>query len=576
MPNLLAMSFEGELAPSFDLKCLAPGKPLPDGWGVGYFPGGEQAASVLKEHAPSPGSIRSELVKAWEHLASSVLVLHIRHATWGTISDANTQPYIRSWGGRDWLFCHSGTLTHRFAQRTGAVFEPVGSTDSELIFCELMDRIAARGCRTLGEVEPEVLHSWFEEFNQFGTLSVVFTDGHDLVVYKDQNLQTGMVYCTLLPPHEQWIFGDNDLEVNLIKRGIKARKGVVFSSAPLFAASSPSMQWKSFTPGQMIVVRQGALFHEVFSRTVATPISSTLVDSVRPVEVQTQQRLEVQHRTTYRYARPVERSQHLLRLVPMHDRCQNLLECNIRVSVDGRQREYEDVFGNRIRDIQLDSPYTELVIHAQSRVQILQPDAVDNRALREQSTFPLVWMPWQRHMLQPYLLPPEIPDSQLEELSEYAMSFVERNDHHLLETLVDINRTIFREYAYQQGTTTLVTTPFDVYASRRGVCQDFANLFICMARLLSIPARYMCGYIYTGPNYENRVQSEASHAWVEVYLPHVGWKGFDPTNGILTATDHIRVAVGRNYVDATPTSGTIFVGGGYETLEVLVQVQPQL
>jgi transglutaminase-like putative cysteine protease len=84
----------------------------------------------------------------------------------------------------------------------------------------------------------------------------------------------------------------------------------------------------------------------------------------------------------------------------------------------------------------------------------------------------------------------------------------------------------------------------------------------------------VCGYIYTGPKNPNQRQSEASHAWVQVYLPEVGWKGFDPTNGVLTQTEHMRVAVGRNYVDATPTSGTIFVGGGGETLEVDVRVEP--
>jgi transglutaminase-like putative cysteine protease len=69
------------------------------------------------------------------------------------------------------------------------------------------------------------------------------------------------------------------------------------------------------------------------------------------------------------------------------------------------------------------------------------------------------------------------------------------------------------------------------------------------------------------------VQSEASHAWTQVYLPEVGWKGFDPTNGILTQTDHVRLAVGRNYIDATPTSGTIYMGGGIETLTADVRVE---
>jgi transglutaminase-like putative cysteine protease len=91
--------------------------------------------------------------------------------------------------------------------------------------------------------------------------------------------------------------------------------------------------------------------------------------------------------------------------------------------------------------------------------------------------------------------------------------------------------------------------------------------------LLGVPARYVCGYVYTGPTAENQAQSEASHAWVQLYLPELGWKGFDPTNGILTQTDHVRVAVGRNYGDATPTSGTIYLGGGAETLEAAVRVQ---
>src|SRR3954470_7935289 len=145
MPNLLALSFEGELAPSFDLCCLRPGRKLPDGWGIGYYPGGEPSASVLKEPAPPQGSIRSELVKAWEHLESSIFLLHIRKATWGSISDANTQPFCRSYGGRDWLVGHRGSLEHRLDPVRDPQFEPVGSTDTELVFCKLLAWIAEQG-----------------------------------------------------------------------------------------------------------------------------------------------------------------------------------------------------------------------------------------------------------------------------------------------------------------------------------------------------------------------------------------------------------------------------------------------
>jgi transglutaminase-like putative cysteine protease len=94
-----------------------------------------------------------------------------------------------------------------------------------------------------------------------------------------------------------------------------------------------------------------------------------------------------------------------------------------------------------------------------------------------------------------------------------------------------------------------------------------------LARLERVPARYRVGYIHTGGDYENQLQAEASHAWVEVYLPSQGWKGLDPTNGIAVMLDHIRVAAGRNYRDGTPTSGVIKSGGGGETLNVSVKVE---
>jgi transglutaminase-like putative cysteine protease len=260
--------------------------------------------------------------------------------------------------------------------------------------------------------------------------------------------------------------------------------------------------------------------------------------------------------------------------MPMHDRLQSVVFHEITVSVEGQHRDYEDVFGNRAKRVLIDTPFTELVIEARSRVELYDTDPLSFRPIHARSSIPLVWMPWQRHMLQPFLLPPELPETELMELIDYAMSFVERNDYDLIDTLLDINWTIFKEYRYRQGSTTIFTTPFEVYASRKGVCQDFTNLFICLARLLGVPARYVCGYIYTGPKNVNQRQGEATHAWVQLYLPEAGWKGFDPTNGVLTQTDHVRVAVGRSYVDATPTSGTLYVGGGGETLDVEVRCEP--
>ena len=285
--------------------------------------------------------------------------------------------------------------------------------------------------------------------------------------------------------------------------------------------------------------------------------------------------LRVEHVTAYRYEKPVERSTHLLRLRPMHDRRQDLLEYDLSVSVDGVRRAYEDVFGNHALRIEIEKPYDQLEFRARSLVRVRNDVPDDLHSPQRRFSIPLVWMPWQRQMMTPYLLPPELPETQLQELIDFAMNFVERQDFDLVQTLVDMNTTIYRDFKYVSGSTTMATTPFNVLTQRQGVCQDFANLLICLARLLSVPARYRVGYIYTGSNYENTMQSDASHAWAELYLPWSGWQGFDPTNGCLVNKDHVRVACGRNYGDATPTSGTIYRGGGPENLSVEVRVEEE-
>jgi transglutaminase-like putative cysteine protease/predicted glutamine amidotransferase len=613
MPNLLAMSFEGELAPSFDMRCLQPGHQLPDGWGLGYYPAGEPSASVLKEPAPSRGSIRGELVKAWEHLESSLFVLHVRTATWGPNTDANTQPFVRCWGGREWMIGHAGSLSSKLQEAFEPPFQPVGATDTEIVFCSLLSRIATRGWRSLADADARVLHGWLLDLNTRGGLDLVLCDGRDLIAYADRYNPDRLLLAEILPPYTGMAFGDGDVSIDLSRRGGKPRKGCVISSSPLAnhangsmppsapAASSATgdsarqtatLPWRRLAPGELLLIRQGAVVGGLLPlpddrldipgrppEAIAAEAKSRAF-SHPPARAQRREaarkpaaRLTTMHRTTYRYSSPVERSTHLLRLFPVHDRRQRLLECAVSVSVEGRSHDFDDVFGNRSRRLVIDTPYRELTITGKAQVDALETDPLGFALRHVRSAIPLVWMPWQRNMLQPYLHPPELPESELLELLDYAMRFVERNDGDLLDTLLDLNDAIHREYAYLSGSTTLGTTAFDVYARRRGVCQDFTNLFICLARLLGVPARYVCGYLFTGPKHPNQRQAEASHAWVQVYLPEVGWRGLDPTNGVVTSTHHVRLAVGRNYLDATPTSGTLFLGGAGETLDVEVQVE---
>ncbi len=306
--------------------------------------------------------------------------------------------------------------------------------------------------------------------------------------------------------------------------------------------------------------------------TTPTPLSEFL--SITSFSQDLPSIFSVRHKTEYRYSLPVSHSKHLFRLQPEHDMSQSVLNYKLTCSVQKAEVcNFTGAFGNNASFLEIKEPYREFTILSEAIVSVSQlPKNLD--LLHQPRTMPLIWMPWDRIMMQAYLQAPELPEAELFALAEYAMSFVGKNNHDVFEVLKDINETIYREFTYASGSTTLFTTPYEVFIHRRGVCQDFANLFICLARLLGVAARYRVGYIYTGGNYANKIQSDASHAWVEVFLPYLGWIGFDPTNGCMAEKNHIRVASGRNFMDATPTSGTIFEAeeGVQETLVTSVEV----
>lgn len=280
----------------------------------------------------------------------------------------------------------------------------------------------------------------------------------------------------------------------------------------------------------------------------------------------------IYHDSSYHYSSEITMSKHLFRLQPVHDFVQNLLYYKLTCSVNGKFCNFLGAFGNRATIFDISEPYTDLYLKSFALVTISSLAKQRYDLLHQQHSLPLVWMPWDQIMMQAYLTPPELPESELHTLSDYARSFVARNNNDIWDVLNDINRTIYNDYVYLSGSTTLSTTPFQVFVTKRGVCQDFANLFVCLARLLNIPARYRVGYIYTGSDYENKQQGDATHAWIEVFLPNIGWMGFDPTNCCTINKNHIRVASGRHYGDATPTAGTIYNSYSTENFSTSVKV----
>ena len=139
---------------------------------------------------------------------------------------------------------------------------------------------------------------------------------------------------------------------------------------------------------------------------------------------------------------------------------------------------------------------------------------------------------------------------------------------------------IHADFEYETTATDVNTPALEALALRKGVCQDLAHVMLGTLRSLGLPARYVSGYLLTEPppGQARLVGSDASHAWVSVYLPEAGpqggaWVDFDPTNDRTPGEDYVTLAIGRDYSDVSPMRGVIH-GGTNHRLRVAVTVAP--
>lgn len=279
----------------------------------------------------------------------------------------------------------------------------------------------------------------------------------------------------------------------------------------------------------------------------------------------------IRHITRFRYSAPVRESVMEIRMQPRSEGPQALRSFQIATNPRAQLYAYTDHFGNAVYHFNVLREHQELRIEAQAVVEINRmtplPQAVD----------PLEWQRYNTYNLTDDhfdLLEPSrfaLPSPLLAEFMRGKNLGKPCGDP--LTALIALNGTIFSAFAYESGVTQ-VHSPIDhALSGGRGVCQDFTHIMIAIARSWKIPARYVSGYLYHRPQNQDRSAADATHAWMECYLPSLGWVGFDPTNNILADERHIRAAIGRDYADVPPTRGT-FKGVAESELAIAVSVEP--
>ena len=280
----------------------------------------------------------------------------------------------------------------------------------------------------------------------------------------------------------------------------------------------------------------------------------------------------IRHLTRFRYSKPVSESIMETRMHPRSDTNQHCLSFSLSVSPRTRVFSYRDHHGNHVQHFDIPGEHNQLVIIAESLVEqqiemtvpsFLAPDAwgaLDNMIQEDD----------YGEMLLPSTF--ATPTPALLELAK-SLNVVRRDDP--LMVVHELNKQIYEYFEYSPKATHVDSPIDEAIASHQGVCQDFAHTMIALLRHVGIPARYVSGYLYRGKEDHDRSTPDASHAWVEVLLPHLNWVGFDPTNDLIAYNRHIRTAVGRDYADVPPTHG-VFRGKTESDLYVAVQVEASM
>jgi transglutaminase-like putative cysteine protease len=287
-------------------------------------------------------------------------------------------------------------------------------------------------------------------------------------------------------------------------------------------------------------------------------------------------RYKIRHITEYQYQDTVSTGHNRLCLVPLNHPEQRCISSDIKISPTPDELTYRtDFFGNTLLFISIYKEHSHLEIISESEVNIER--SVNSEKAISSS---VLWRDVNELVSQSGELYSEVVQYTLPSLhipfSEAIKKFGQDcfpEDATLWSGCQSLMQKIFSTIEFKPGFTTVNTPVESVLKSRKGVCQDFAHLMIATLRNLGLPARYVSGYIETvpPPGKEKLVGSDASHAWLAVYFPLIGWVEFDPTNNLLPGYKHITVAVGRDYFDVAPIKGIIF-SSGKQNIEVKVDV----
>ena len=276
--------------------------------------------------------------------------------------------------------------------------------------------------------------------------------------------------------------------------------------------------------------------------------------------------ISILHRTTFVYAGKAHDSFNEVRLKPLDDPNQICRNFDLRVDPVAQMRDYVDFYGNTVHYFDLVAEHGRLAIEALSEVETTPNAARPPVPVVPRSAIEGVN---ENELQAEFLADSHYVPLEVEVWKE-AQDALEGSPTDVWSDVRRICRHVYTKFSYRPRSTGVATRATDAIRLRAGVCQDFAHVALGMCRCSGIPARYVSGYFIKSQ--VNDDDEEASHAWIEAYIPGFGWTSYDPTHDRAADERYVKVATGRDYGDIRPVSGT-YRGGKTRSLKVDVRVR---
>ena len=276
--------------------------------------------------------------------------------------------------------------------------------------------------------------------------------------------------------------------------------------------------------------------------------------------------LNLRHTTTYTYDQPVYLQPHYLRLTPRADGYESLLERELNITPQPSSiKTSVENDGSISHWVRFEGETNSLVVESKAMISLITDKNPFDFLVYPETCFklPMLYPPDLSRELRTYLM----EDNVVPRVRDFAFEILLLARGQIMDFLVLLAQSMKRDFIYEYRHAGAPFQPDDTLASKRGSCRDWAILYMAAAKAVGLAARFVSGYYF-----DENPKAPDLHAWVEVYIPGGGWRGFDPSLGLACYGHHIALATSSSAKGAAPIQGQ-YRGYAHSTMKMELEYQ---